>query len=129
MAISLASFNIEKWKNYADWKLLVLLLLFLNVKLAIKIPAIALIYLLQFDFKFGFTFKNSRLPLFYPLIIGLAFAGFIINQGYQNYQLHSCFFNGYILLAVVHFGYPPGKTIGGEANCRSSAPHATWCFL
>lgn len=83
MAISLAGFNIEKWKNYADWKLLVLLLLFLNVKLAIKIPAIALIYLLQFDFKFGFKFKNSRLPLFYPLIIVLAFAGFIINQGYH----------------------------------------------
>ncbi|MDB5287698.1 MAG: hypothetical protein JWR05_2647 [Mucilaginibacter sp.] len=94
MAISLASFNIEKWKNYADWKLLVLLLLFLNVKLAIKIPTIALIYLLQFDFKFGFTFKNSRLPLFYPLIIVLAFAGFIINQSYQNTNYIVVFLTG-----------------------------------
>ncbi|MFA6085056.1 hypothetical protein [Mucilaginibacter sp.] len=94
MAISLASFNIKKWKNYADWKLLVLLLLFLNVKLAIKIPAIALVYLLQFDFKFGFGLKNSRLPLFYLLIIVLALTGFVINQGYQNTNYIIVFLTG-----------------------------------
>src|SRR5882757_6704611 len=94
MAISLASFNIKKWKNYADWKLLVLLLLFLNVKLAIKIPVIVLIYLLHFDFKFGFRFKNSRLPLFYPLIIVLALAGFVINQSYQNTNYIVVFLTG-----------------------------------
>jgi hypothetical protein len=94
MVISLASFNIEKWKNYADWKLLVLLLLFLNVKLAIKIPAIALIYLLQFNFKFGFKFKNSRLPLFYPLIIVLAFVGLVINQSYQTTNYIIVFLTG-----------------------------------
>ncbi|MBD1364898.1 hypothetical protein IDJ77_13835 [Mucilaginibacter sp. ZT4R22] len=82
MAIS--PINIKKWKSYADWKLLALLLLFLNVKLAIKIPAIALIYLLQFDFKFGFSLKNSRLPLFYLLIIPLSFVGLFIGKGYQN---------------------------------------------
>jgi hypothetical protein len=76
--------DIKNWKSYADWKLLALLLLFLNVKLAIKIPAIALIYLLQFDFKFGFSFKNSRLPLFYLLIIPLSFIGLFIGKGYQN---------------------------------------------
>jgi hypothetical protein len=36
MAISLSNFDVKKWKSYADWKLLALLLLFLNVKLAIK---------------------------------------------------------------------------------------------
>jgi len=40
----------EKLRKDIDWKLLVFLLLFLNVKLAIKIPAIVLIYILQFDF-------------------------------------------------------------------------------
>ena len=49
----------QKLRKAVDWKLLVFLLLFLNVKLAIKIPAIALIYILQFDFKFGFRFKNG----------------------------------------------------------------------
>jgi len=84
MAISLSNFDVKKWKSYADWKLLALLLLFLNVKLAIKIPAIALIYLLQFNFKFGFSLKNSRLPLFYLIIIPLSFAGLLINKGFQN---------------------------------------------
>lgn len=55
-----------------DWKLLVFLLLFLNVKLVIKVAAVLLIYILRRDFKFGFSLKNSRLPLFYPLVIGIA---------------------------------------------------------
>jgi hypothetical protein len=84
MAISLTKLDLKKKKSYADWKLLVLLVLFLNVKLAIKIPAIALVYLLQFNFKFGFKLKDSRLPLFYPLIMGLAFIGLLINGSYTN---------------------------------------------
>jgi hypothetical protein len=77
-------FNIKKWKDLADWKLLLFLVLFLNVKLAVKIPAIALIYLLQFNFKFGFSFKNSRLPLFYLLAIGIAVSNWIISINYFN---------------------------------------------
>ncbi|OOQ57280.1 hypothetical protein [Mucilaginibacter pedocola] len=84
MAISLIALNTHKWKQYADWKLLTLLLLFLNVKLAVKIPAIALVYLLQFNFKFGFSFKNSRLPLFYLLILPLSLIGLFIGKGYLN---------------------------------------------
>jgi len=73
----------QKLRKLLDWKLLVFLLLFLNVKLAIKIPAIALIYLLQFDFKFGFSLKNSRLPLFYPLMIVIASINFLIGAQYH----------------------------------------------
>jgi len=94
MAISLANYDTKKWKSYADWKLLALLLLFLNVKLALKIPAIALIYLLQFDFKFGFRFKNSRLPLFYPLVILLAVVGLFVSNGYQSPQYLVVFSTG-----------------------------------
>jgi len=79
-----ANFNLKKLKALLDWKLLLFLLLFLNVKLAVKIPAIVIIYLLQFDFKFRFSFENSRLPLFYPLIIGLAFVDLIINKNYSS---------------------------------------------
>jgi len=61
--------TISKLKEGVDWKIFLFLLLFLNVKLAIKIPAIALIYLWQFNFQFGLKFSNSRLPLFYPLIM------------------------------------------------------------
>ncbi|WP_299499477.1 hypothetical protein, partial [Mucilaginibacter sp.] len=87
-------FNLKKLRIYADWKLLLFLLLFLNVKLAVKIPAIALIYLLQFDFKFGFRLKNSRLPLFYPLIIGIGIIGFIINSNYFNINYNIVFATG-----------------------------------
>lgn len=56
-----------------DWKLLIFLVLVFNVKLAVKLVAIILIYLLRPDFKFGFRVKNSRLPLFYPAVMAIAF--------------------------------------------------------
>ena len=55
-----------------DWKLLVFLLLFLNFKLIIKVAAIVIIYSLRPGFKFGFSLKKSRLPLFYFSLIGIA---------------------------------------------------------
>jgi hypothetical protein len=82
----LANFDFKKLQSALNWKLLLFLLLFLNVKLAVKIPAIVLIYLLQPDIKFKFNFRDSRLPLFYPLIIVLAFAGFILNKNYSNHN-------------------------------------------
>lgn len=86
MTLSIAGFNLKKLHIYVDWKLLMFLLLFLNVKLAVKIPAIILIYLLQFNFNFGFSFKNSRLPLFYLLVIAIACIDLIINKGYNNFS-------------------------------------------
>ena len=71
-----------------DWKLLVFLLLFLNVKLLIKIAAIILVYAVRPDFKFGFKVKNSRLPLFYPIVISIAIfnwtiSGLLTNTSYS----------------------------------------------
>lgn len=83
MLINTGHNYIQKLRKLLDWKLLAFLLLFLNVKLAVKIPAIALIYILQFDFKFGFSFKNSRLPLFYPLMIVIGTLNFIISGQYN----------------------------------------------
>ncbi len=87
------------------------MMLFLNVKLAVKIPAIIIIYLLQFNFKFGFSFKNSRLPLFYLLIIIIAFVGLIVNRSYGNPELPAGFFNRDMFLGIVPFSYSPGKAI------------------
>jgi len=84
MTAGIAISFFRKLSKLADWKLLLFLVLFLNVKMAVKVPAIALIYLLQFDFKFGFSFKNSRLPLFYLLVIGIALLNWIINRNYFN---------------------------------------------
>jgi hypothetical protein len=102
MTLSRISFNlnVKNWKNQIDWKLLVLLLLFLNVKLVIKIPAVAIIYLIEPNFRFGFRFKNSRLPLFYLLIIGIAFLGAIINKSYENPQYYLVFSIGICFWAL-----------------------------
>lgn len=72
-----------------DWGLLIFLGLFLNVKLLVKIAAVVFIYLLRPDFKFGFRFKSSRLPLFYPFVIGIAIFTWLISGkvGHFNYGL------------------------------------------
>ena len=49
-----------------DWKFLLFLILFVNVKLVVKLVALVFIYVLNPDFHFGFRYKNSRLPFFYP---------------------------------------------------------------
>lgn len=89
MVISTDLLNFKKLKSLADWKLLLFLVLFLDVKLVVKVPAIVVIYMLQTNFKFGFSFKNSRLPLFYLLVIGIAILNWIIggNYGNINYDL------------------------------------------
>ena len=105
MSNSIADFNFRKFLNAIDWKLLLFLILFLNVKLAVKIPAIIIIYLLQFNFRFGLRLKNSRLPLFYLLIIGVAFIGLAVNSNVGNPDYLRLFFTGILfwglcLLAV-----------------------------
>ena len=79
------------YKNPAkaiEWKLLAFLVLFMDVKLVVKLLALVLIYVLQPDFKFGFRFRQSRLPLFYPLIIGIALLNFsMANDFSKNYLL------------------------------------------
>ncbi|HWZ13972.1 MAG TPA: hypothetical protein VNW95_01950 [Mucilaginibacter sp.] len=94
MTFSYPGFNLKKAISYVDWKLLLFLMLFLNVKLAVKIPAIIIIYLLRFNFRFGVSFKNSRLPLFYFLIIGIGFLGLIINQHNFGYNYLVVFLTG-----------------------------------
>ncbi len=75
--------------NTIDWKLLIFLLFFLDVKLWIKVAAIVLIFILRTDFKFGFRLKNSRLPLFYILVMGIAVFNWLISGmiSQLNYDL------------------------------------------
>ena len=65
----------EKFKS-VDIKLLLFLLLFLNVKLAVKAVALIIVFCMEPNFKLGLRLKNSRLPLFYivaPLIVIINF--------------------------------------------------------
>jgi hypothetical protein len=103
MDIGLTSINFKKIKTLIDWKLLVLLLFFLDVKMAIKVPAIALVYLLQPNFNFGFKFKNPRLPLFYLFIIALAIVAMVLNKSYlhPNYYFVLLTGTGFWLLCTL----------------------------
>src|SRR6185312_14096677 len=102
MVTRIASFNLKSLQSYADWKLLLFLILFMDVKLAVKVVAIVLIYLLQFDFKFGFSRKNSRLPLFYLAVIGIAVIDWLIGRNYSlNYTLVLITGIGFWLLCIL----------------------------
>ena len=99
------NFNFRRLISTVDWQLLLFLMLFLNVKLAVKIAAIIIIYLLRFNFQFKFSLKDPRLPLFYPLIIGIAFVGFSLNYTFASPNYLPVFFIGILfwvlcLLAV-----------------------------
>jgi hypothetical protein len=76
-------FNRQRIKEYlatVDWDLFIFLLLFMNVKLVVKIAGLAFIYFRRFNFSFGFSFRKSRLPLFYPIMIGIAILNlFLLN--------------------------------------------------
>ncbi|WP_121810635.1 hypothetical protein [Mucilaginibacter kameinonensis] len=84
MTISLPGFDIKKWKNYADWRMLIFLLLFINVHIPFKIAALLFAYISRFNFQFGFKLRNSRLPLFYLLVFPVAVLAAIINQNFIN---------------------------------------------
>jgi hypothetical protein len=105
MNISLTRAYFDKLKRLIDWKLLFLLVCFLNVKMAVKVPTIAIIYLLQPNFNFGFKLKNSRLPLFYPLIMAVAVVAMLVNKNYSSPHYFlvlaiGCFFWLLCLLAL-----------------------------
>jgi hypothetical protein len=84
MTISLPDFDIKRWKTYADWRLLIFLLLFINVRIPFKIVALLFVYISLFNFKFGFKLSNSRIPLFYLLVFPIAIVAFVINQNFVD---------------------------------------------
>ena len=71
-----------------EWKLLVFLILIMDVKLVVKVLALVFICFTQPDLKFGFNIKNSRLPLFYLIVIGIAILDFLLFPDFSsNYVL------------------------------------------
>ena len=66
-------------------QLLIFLVLFLNVKFIVKVLAIIFMIAGTRNFKFGFSLKNSRLPLFYLFIILLELIKYLFVV--RNYSL------------------------------------------
>ncbi len=79
MRIKQAFAEFKSRVNSVDWTLLAFLVLFLNVKLVVKAAALILIFTLRPNFKFGFAIRNSRLPLFYPFVIGIAAFAWLLS--------------------------------------------------
>jgi hypothetical protein len=94
MGLTINNFDLKKLKYYVDWKLLVFLTLFLDVKLVVKLAALVIAYLLTFDFRFQFSLKNPRLPLFYPLVLIMALISFVVNRNYSGHNYLVVFFTG-----------------------------------
>ncbi|MFN8250311.1 MAG: hypothetical protein U0V75_00420 [Ferruginibacter sp.] len=67
-----------------DWQLLIFLTLFINVKLAAKLAAIILVYLWRPDSRFGLSFTNSRLPLFYVAAAVIALVNYFLLGGFTS---------------------------------------------
>lgn len=84
MTISLPGFDIKRWKTYFDWRLLIFLLLFINVRIPFKVVALFFVYITQFNFRFGFKLSNSRIPLFYLLVFPIAIIATVINQNFVD---------------------------------------------
>jgi hypothetical protein len=72
--------------------LLVFLVLFLNVKFIFKLLAIVFIILYSRNLKLGISWKKSRLPLFYLIIIGIELIKYILftRNFTLNYSLVFC---------------------------------------
>ena len=80
--------SLKKPANKIEWKLLLFLVLFMDVKLAVKALALIFIYFLQPDFNFGFSIRHSRLPLFYLIVILIAILNFAIYPNFSgNYVI------------------------------------------
>lgn len=75
---------IRSYLKNIDWPLLVFLLLFLNVKVIVKLAAIGFIYFFRPSFKFGFSWKQSRLPLFYLCVILIGLLNYFLTGGFKN---------------------------------------------
>jgi hypothetical protein len=77
-----------------EWKLLLFLLLLLNVKLIVKFIAIVLIYAIEKNFRFGFRFRSSRLPLFYLFAISIAFLDLLFYRLFTDINYDVVFLTG-----------------------------------
>lgn len=85
---------IRHYLRSIDPVMLVFLILVLNVSLPLKLLAVVLTYVLNFNLKSVITnLKQDRVPKFYALIIILSLTGFILNYKLWslNYAILTCF--------------------------------------
>ncbi|MEX6686381.1 hypothetical protein QTN47_02690 [Danxiaibacter flavus] len=84
----------RKFVNSIDWKLLVFLLLFLNVKLIVKLAAVILAYVFRPGFSLGIKKTDRAIPLFYFLLIVIACFNFLLFKDFTNLHYDIVFITG-----------------------------------
>ena len=83
-----AAISLRKELNAVDWKLLVFLVLVMDVKLLVKLIAIAAVFIMQPKPRISFNFKNARLPLFYAIMILIVITdGILYQTGSSRYPV------------------------------------------
>ena len=128
MLLKKYSAEIQDTFKTIDWKLLLFLILFLNVKLVVKLAAIALIYLLQFNLKFDFKVRNSRLPIFYLVVIGIAIFNWLLTAGFTNINYPIAFFTGIFFWALCILAMHQVK-LSVEQNANAVIHHTIIVFF
>jgi hypothetical protein len=80
--------NFRSWSRQylqqVDWDVLVFLVLFLNVKLAVKLLAVGFILIRKGIRSFRFSGKSGGIPLFYPLMILVALIDLFLYGLYRE---------------------------------------------
>jgi hypothetical protein len=81
------------------------LILVLDVKVVVKVVALVLAFIMQPNLRLGTRLKNSRLPLFYPVVMGLAiidalFLGRLRESNYPGVLATGLLFWTFCLLAA-----------------------------
>jgi hypothetical protein len=76
----------DRWLRNINVPLLVFLILFLNVKFVIKVIAILFLLVYERNLHLGLSFKRSRLPLFYFLILVVEMVKYLLVI--RNYSLN-----------------------------------------
>jgi hypothetical protein len=80
---------LREYLKTVDWNLFVFLLLFLNVKLVIKLAGLIFIYLRRPNLRFRFSVYPPGISLFYPAVILLALINLFIHYLFtdKNYWI------------------------------------------
>ncbi|MDR3712753.1 MAG: hypothetical protein P4L51_08055 [Puia sp.] len=94
---------VTTWARETDWTLLFFLLLVTDVKTAVKIVAVAAIFLLRPNFRFGLRWRplrESRLPLFYCAAAAIAVLNWLLRIGSSTVSQDVLLLNGLFFWAL-----------------------------
>lgn len=101
--LNAATVKLRKKAEGINVPLLLFLLLFLDVKVIVKVIGILFIYAIQPNLQLGMRWRQSRLPLFYVLIAGIGVADWLIYGNFLSFRYNVALLDGmiYWLLALL----------------------------